>query len=229
MPKSYAIIPAREGSKRIKNKNLIDFFGKPLISWTIDAAEKSNLFDDIIVSSDSDKILDLANKMGAKFFKRDKFYDDYSPISCATIYTALSLKLNPEDTIFQLMPNCPLRTSEDIINTKNFYDELNGFDSIISCFKFRWMNPWWALKKEKNIYKKLFKTKFESRSQDLESLYCPSGAIWASNLKTLTRTKSFYTQNHTFFEIPFVSGMDIDNKDDLKLAKALYILSSQDI
>ena len=52
---------------------------------------------------------------------------------------------------------------------------------IISCFKFRWMNPWWALKKEKNIYKKLFKTKFESRSQDLLHaiiLYCPSGAIY---------------------------------------------------
>ena len=55
------------------------------------------------------------------------------------------------------------------------------------------------------------------------------GLYMGFKFKNLTRTKSFYTQNHTFFEIPFVSGMDIDNKDDLKLAKALYILSSQDI
>ena len=53
-------------------------------------AEKSNLFDDVIVSSDSDQILDISKKMGAKIFNRDKYFDNYSPISQATIYTALS-------------------------------------------------------------------------------------------------------------------------------------------
>ena len=121
MPKIYAIIPARKGSKRIKNKNLIDFFGKPLVSWTIDVAINSNLFQDVIVSSDSDQILDISKNMGANSFKRDKYFDNHSTISQATLYTALSLNLNKNDIIVQLMPNCPLRTKENIVHVYNFH------------------------------------------------------------------------------------------------------------
>ena len=62
---NIAIIPARSGSKRIKNKNIKLFFGKPLIYYAITAAIKSDVFDKIIVSSDSKKILNIANKYGA--------------------------------------------------------------------------------------------------------------------------------------------------------------------
>ncbi len=229
MSKIYAIIPARKSSKRIKNKNLIDFFGKPLISWTIDVAINSNLFQDVIVSSDSDQILDISQNMGVHSFKRDKYFDDHSTISQATLYTALALKLNKDDIIVQLMPNCPLRTTEDIVNIYNFFKNLDFHDSVISCFKFGWMNPWWSLKKKGKNFEQLFKDKLNERSQDLENLFCPTGAVWITKLKTLANSNSFYTQKHTFFEIPFVSAVDIDEEDDLKIARALYVLKKDNI
>lgn len=229
MPKIYAIIPARKGSKRIKNKNLIDFFGKPLVSWTIDVAINSNLFHDVIVSSDSDQILDISKKMGANCFKRDKFFDNHSTISQATLYTALALKLNEDDVIVQLMPNCPLRTIENIINSYNFFKNLDYYDAVISCFKFGWMNPWWALKKEEKNFEQLFENKFNKRSQDLEKLYCPTGSIWITKLRTLVNRNSFYTNKHTFYEIPFDCAIDIDDEDDLKISKAFYIMKKENM
>ena len=62
MSKIIAIIPARSGSKRIKNKNIIKIFGKPMIAWTIIAAKKSKLFDKVLVSTDSNKIAKIAKK-----------------------------------------------------------------------------------------------------------------------------------------------------------------------
>ena len=229
MSKIYAIIPARKGSKRIKNKNMINFFGKPLISWTIDVAMNCNLFHDVIVSSDSDQILDISKKMGAHSFKRYKHCDDHSTISQATLYTALSLKLNKNDIIVQLMPNCPLRTKENIVHVYNFFKNLKYHDSVISCFKFGWMNPWWALKKEGTNFVQLFNNKYNKRSQDLENLYCPTGSIWITRLKTLINKNSFYTKKHTFFEIPFDTAIDIDDEDDLKISKVLYIIKRENM
>ena len=68
---NIAIIPARANSRRIKNKNIIDFFGKELIFYSISAAIRAKIFDEIIVSTDSTKIANISKKYGAKvYFKR---------------------------------------------------------------------------------------------------------------------------------------------------------------
>ncbi len=221
--KIIAIIPARSNSKRIPNKNFIDFFGIPIIAWTIKAAIDSKIFDNIYVSTDSLEIAEIAKKYNASVFIRDNFIDDISPVSDATIYTAKGLKLDSNDIIFQLMPNCPLRTSDDILKIYNFYLTLKNFNSVISCFKFGWMNPWWAMKKDGDKYLPLFKDFNQRRSQDLESLYCPSGAVWVADLKSLVTKKSFYTGDHTFFEVPLRSALDIDDYEDLEMAKSLFL------
>ena len=69
--KVVAVIPARGGSKRIPKKNIIDFNGKPLIAWTIEAAKKSGLFEKIVVSTDSEEIAE--NEQARKFYLGDKF------------------------------------------------------------------------------------------------------------------------------------------------------------
>ena len=74
MEKNLCIIPARSGSKRIKNKNIINFAGKPIIYWSILAAKKTKLFDKIVVSSDGYKILDISKKYGVDIYKRPKIY-----------------------------------------------------------------------------------------------------------------------------------------------------------
>ncbi len=225
--KKICVIPARGGSKRIPKKNIIDFFGKPLIAWTIESAIRSDLFDDIIVSTDSDEIGNISKSFGAKVFKRVDFADDVTPVSEATINTVTNLNYSNRDIIYQLMANCPLRTEHDILSATEYFDGLETFDSLISCFKFGWMNPWWALKKIDGKYSPLFEISRNIRSQDLEELFCPTGSIWISTLDSLLKQNSYYTGNHTYFNIPMMSAMDIDDVDDLNMAKAFFLMKNK--
>ena len=84
--KIIAVIPARGGSKRIPKKNIIDFMGKPMIAWTIEAAIESKLFDRVIVSTDDEEFALIAKQYGCDVpFLRDSNSDDITPVSLATI------------------------------------------------------------------------------------------------------------------------------------------------
>ena len=169
-----AIIPARGGSKRIPNKNCVDFIGKPLITHTINAAINSKVFDEIVVSTDDQLIADISINLGASVpFLRDKFADDFTPVSQACLYALKQAEKyfrKKYDVVVQLMPNCPLRNSQDIINAyQEFKLTLTSFQ--ISCFEYGFMNPWWAIKLKKDkTGEKLFPEFDGKRSQDLESL-----------------------------------------------------------
>lgn len=227
---NIAIIPARGGSKRIPKKNIIDFFGKPLIAWTIEAAVNANIFNRIIVSTDHEEIASVSKAFGAEVpFLRNKFEDDYSPVSLATI-AALKQSMtyfNEEyENVIQLMANCPLRSSNDIVSAYEYYIR-GGRKSQISCFKFGWMNPWWAVKlDDESIPHRIFKDTHQKRSQDLSDLYCPTGAIWIAKCKELLKENTFYGSGHRFYPLPWISAVDIDDEDDFELAEAAYLLRS---
>jgi CMP-N-acetylneuraminic acid synthetase len=225
--KSIAIIPARGGSKRIPMKNLLDFNGKPVIGWTIEAAINSNLFSKVLVSTDSEEIAEISIKLGADVpFLREEFSDDISPVSLATLsaliqseeYWGLSF-----NNVTQLMANCPLRNQQDIINfDKEFHERDTNF--LLSCFKFGWMNPWWSFTmNQTHKHKFLFEAAIKQRSQDLEDLFCPTGSIWMADVKQFKVDKTFYGKEHQFNEISWVSAIDIDDETDLEFAKAVSI------
>lgn len=221
--KIIVIIPARGGSKRIPHKNIIDFCGKPLIAWTIEAAIKSNLFDRVIVSTDSQEIADVSIKYGAEVpFLRDVHADDHSPVSNGTLRTVQQLEDAGfvYDTVVQLFAVCPLRNEQDIIDS---YDAFKSRDSsfLISCFKYIWMNPWWAVTLDKEQKPNWIFEDAKKRSQDLPELYSPTGAIWIANIDALKSQGTFYGQGHTFWEMNWKRAVDIDNYEDLELAKAL--------
>lgn len=220
-----AIIPARGGSKRVPRKNIIDFLGKPLIAWTIEAAVKTGIFKKVFVSTDDEEIAAVAKKYGADVpFFRDKYCDDITPVSKVTMYVLEQLKsrLGEEyETVVQLMPNCPLRNSVDILNAAQAFKS-SGASFQISCFKFGWMNPWWAVKlNESNEPAALFPEALKIRSQDLPDLYCPTGAIWVAGTKQLSEQGTFYGKGHKFCPMPWESAVDIDNYDDIDFAKAI--------
>lgn len=229
--KIVAIIPARGGSKRIPNKNIIDFYGKPMIAWTIKAAINSNLFDKIIVSTDSEDIASISKKYGAEVpFLRKKFNDDYTPVSMATLFTLneIEKKLNKKyEVVIQLFPNCPLRESKHIVEAYNKFLETK-VSFLISCFRYGWMNPWWAYKLDKKFSPiALFNEATEKRSQDLPPLYCPTGAIWIAKISELKHTKTFYGSNLVFSFLDWKFAIDIDNFDDLDMAKCLFALNNK--
>ena len=223
--KNIAIIPARSGSKRIPKKNIIDFNGKPMIAWTIEAALNSKLFSKVLVSTDSEEIAEISRSFGADVpFLRRKYFDDITPVSEATCDALLQaeefwgLKF---DTVTQLMANCPLRTSEDIIKFSIEYLDRN-IDFLVSSFKFGWMNPWWAFKlDEENKHSFLFQIAKNKRSQDLDDLFCPTGSIWMARSEAFKNSKSFYGKGQQFGIINWVAAVDIDDYDDLHMAKLI--------
>lgn len=222
--KILAVIPARGGSKRIPNKNIIDFHGKPLIAWAIEEIQKTNLFEKIIVSTDDKQIADVAKKYGASIpFLREKYADDYSPVSLVTACVLEQLLPSKYDIVVQLMPNCPLRTVEDIKSAlDNFIN--NNYDFQISCFPFDWMNPWWAYQlDEKKNPTPVFEDEIRNRrSQDQPKLYCPTGAIWIAKADKLLEQTNFYGKGVKFFPMSWQNALDIDNYEDLEMASVLF-------
>jgi len=220
-----AIIPARGGSKRIPKKNIVDFCGKPMIAWTIEAAIKTGIFKRVLVSTDDAKIADISLKYGAEVpFLRQNNADDYTPVSLATLDSLNQMEkyYNEEYlTVVQLMANTPLRNADDIIRQCEFFKTKNT-SSVISCTKFMWMNPWWAAKlDDNNRPKMLFEEELKRRSQDLEELYCPTGAIWISKTSSLKEHKTFYSPDHLFYPLDWKNAIDIDTIEDLDFAKTV--------
>lgn len=225
--RNIAIIPARGGSKRIPRKNVIDFKGQPMIGWSIMAAKQSGVFDRILVSTDDPEIAQVAVRFGAEVpFLRQEFADEYSTISEATVSAlqqAMDYWQEQYSTVVQLMANCPLRTSVDIQAALSSFEKHNRI-SQISCFEYGWMNPWWATTLDEcGQPTPLFPDALKERSQDLPKLYCPTGSIWISKADALLTHKSFYSPQHMFEPMSLKSAMDIDDYEDLKVAKALSI------
>ncbi|MCP4703793.1 MAG: acylneuraminate cytidylyltransferase family protein [candidate division Zixibacteria bacterium] len=221
-----AVIPARGGSKRIPHKNIIDFMGQPMISWTIKAALESGIFKRVIVSTDDKKIAQVAEDFGVEVpFLRDEYNDDHSPVSQAVIKAVEQAENHYNekyDTVVQLMANCPIRKSEQIIDAyNNFVNRKAKFQ--ISCFKFGWMNPWWAVKLDKeNLPTFLFPEIHGKRSQDLDELYCPTGAIWIADSNGLRQEGTFYGSGYIFHPMNWKFAVDIDNLEDIEMARAVY-------
>jgi len=222
--KILAIIPARGGSKRIPKKNIIGFKGKPMIAWTIEAATKSGCFDKIFVSTDDNEIAEVSKGYGADVpFLREEHSDDFSTVSDVVVREVSRFE-EDYDIVVLLMANCPIRNEIDIKQSINsFVDQNRKFQ--ISCFKYGWMNPWWAHKLAENGKgNPLFEKSIKNRSQDLDELYCPTGAIWVANIEDLKICKTFYGPNFTMEPINWKNAVDIDDYEDLELADIVFDL-----
>ena len=196
-----------------------------MIAHTIEAARESGLFDCVMVSTDCEEIAEIAQKFGGEipFLRARSLADDLTPVSEATA-DALS-RLDPGGERFsfvaQLMANCPLRSADDLRDSFRQFEQAK-VESQISVVRYGWQNPWWAMRRnEKNELQPLFREQVTARSQDLQELYCPTGAIWWAQAESLRRTKTFHLENRTGWEISWQHGIDIDTPDDWAMAEAL--------
>lgn len=221
-----AIIPARGGSKRIPRKNVKPFAGKPIIGYTIAAARDSGLFERVVISTDDAEIAEVARQNGAEvpFLRDAELADDITPVSAVTSDALWRIDPNGDkfEIVAQLMPNCPLRTSRDVIDS---YKQFEGTasQSQISVVRYGWQNPWWAMQQNgRHELQPLFKEQMSQRSQDLPELFCPTGAIWWARTDVLRRSRTFHIEGRTGWEIPWQRGIDIDSPDDWKMAEVLF-------
>ena len=214
-----ALITARSGSKRLPFKNVLPFSGKPMLLWTLEAALDSECFDEVVVSSDDHAVLDLAYHAGAQTTLRDEHLstDDAGLIDVLTSYLASRVDCME---ICLLLPNCPLRTSADIVGAfRRFRD--TGASAVLSTVDYGWTPPFRALVEsdgDPKFYSEEWKTK---KSQLYPRVVCPSGAIYFAKRNAVINADSLYIENLKSFNIPWHRGVDIDTKKDFVLAEGI--------
>ena len=217
--KILALIPARGGSKGIKDKNIILFKKKPLIYWSIKAALKSKYVDECYVSTDDEKISNIAKKYGALIpFKRPKKLSTDKASTNSVVEHFLS-KINKKyDYLILLQPTSPLRNSMDIDNALRAMLK-NKTESLVSISKLDYPNEWVVKHNHKNIISYANKKKNISRRQDANQYYKINGAIYITEIDYYKKHKLFITNKTYGFEMNFEKSIDIDTKFDLLMAK----------
>ena len=216
-----AIIPARAGSKRLPGKNTREFFGHPLIAYSIAAALNSRLFARVLVSTDSEEIGDIARWYGAEFLRRPReLANDTASLESVALHALETLRarsFSPE-ALCQLMPNCPLRRSPDV--TEQFEDfQRSGSKFSISVVPYRSVYPHWALTRNaRGQGKWLFGKKFLVDSKKLPPAYCPTGAVWWARTSDFVKQKTFYGKPFRLAPMDANRGLDIDTEEDFALA-----------
>ena len=224
--KRLAIIPARSGSKRIKNKNLKFFYGMPLIYYSIKALKDSKIFTKIHVSSNSNKILNYSNKLNIKTdFKRpNSLADDKTGLNEVLKYVVTKYKsLNQiYDEVWLIFANNPFISKKILIDCSKEFKKINfkkNNNALMTVTKYNYPINWAQKISSKNYLLPLDKINLKTRSQDLNDVYCEAGMINVYN------SKSFDIKNkikYYPFVLPIYSSIDIDTIEDFKLAKILF-------
>ena len=216
--KILALIPARGGSKRVKNKNIKDFCGKPLIVWTIETALKSKYIDEVILSSEDEKIIDVAKKYGCSvpFVRPKELSLDETPGIEPIIHAIENYK--GFDYLILLQTTSPLRTVQDIDNCIELCFA-NNAKSCISVAEVT-QNPHWmySLDADKQM-DKFISSNDIARSQDLPKLYSLNGAIYMNKISNLLKTKKLINDNSIGYVMSEENSIDIDTEKDFKLAQ----------
>jgi len=219
-----AIIPARGGSKGIPRKNLINFAGKPLISWTLDAALRARYVSEVYVSSDDSEILLLSSSVGAKEILRpDVLADDFSS-SEDVVFHALSeiQKTGKEyDYAIYLQPTSPLRNYQLIEHAIECFFDSNK-DALISVSVTDNKILKSLIKREDGVFRPISNTEFLSMNrQQLPLTYAINGAIYIFKIADFLNSRSIFSKNTMFYEMDPKHSIDIDTYEDLKLAESL--------
>jgi len=221
-----AIIPARSGSKRLPGKNLIEFGGKPLIAWSIEAALQSKYLDDIVVSSDCDNILEISSEFDIKTIKRPKsLATDSSSSSKVVSHVINTLKKKGQfyDFFVLLQPTSPLRGYEDIDSACNIIFE-NDASALISVYKTDSKMLKAFSENEQGFIECISNNKYPfMREQDLPKVYMSNGAIYMVEVKEFIKNNSFFTNRTASYIMNKEKSFDIDILSDLKAAKKFII------
>ncbi len=220
--KIIGIIPARSGSKGVKDKNIKTLAGKPLISYTIECAKATGIFDDIVVSTDSSKYADIAMQYGASvpFFRSQETASD-SANSISVLEEVLNNLQETYDIVVMLQPTSPLRQPFHIKEAVDLFLEKNA-DSVVSVSKFphsiAWVN---SLDESLSMNGFIKKEYLNKRRQDLPQMYMLNGAVYVFKASMINKDFNMFDDKSFAYIMDKEYSIDIDDEYDFKLAEAL--------
>ena len=221
---ALAVIPARGGSKRVPRKNIRSMSGRPLISWVIELAVRSQLFENIVVSTDDDEIADIAKQYGADVpFRRSNELSNDSASTIDVVTDAIK-QVNGEkryEAVCCLYPTSIFATGNDLLDSRRLLDSHGRPPYVVSIARFS--HPIQrALMMTNDSEIQFLQPDFETtRTQDLTPRWHDAGQFywgkttaWMGRLPILSNAKGY--------EIPHARVQDIDTEDDWTRAELLH-------
>ncbi|MGB0871400.1 MAG: pseudaminic acid cytidylyltransferase [Flavobacteriales bacterium] len=227
---AICIIPARGGSKRIPRKNIKDFLGKPIIAYSIETAINSNLFDEVMVSTDDVEIAEVAKKYGAKvpFFRSKETSDDY-----ATTFQVVEEVLNQYESInrtfdqFCCMYACsPLISKQRLKECQNLLLE-HTFSSVFPVLEYSSPISRALIINESQKVEMIQTKNINSRTQDLSRSYFDAGQFYWGITKNIMSEKTIITKNSGAIILSELEAQDIDQNVDWCMAELKYQLKNK--
>lgn len=220
---NLCIIPARGGSKRIPRKNIKDFFGKPIMAYSIETALDSNLFDEVMVSTDDEEIAEIAIKHGAKvpFMRSPRNATDFS--TTYNVIEEVVLQYENNNTVFKhaccIYPCAPLITQEKLHEA---YRKLQQFETVVPVVEYSYPIQR-AMKKGEMDELSFLQPEFEfSRSQDLTSSYHDAGQFYWVLISAMLKNKTILSNKTGAIVLSEMEVQDIDTLLDWNLTEFKY-------
>lgn len=228
--KALAIITARGGSKRIPHKNIKEFCGKPIIAYSIKAALASGIFDEVMVSTDSDRIAEIAKEYGAAvpFMRSERTASDFA--TTAEVLLEVVEEYEKRGKTFQYMsciyPTAPFITAKKIQKAYGILKECDAVE-LMPVVPFSYPpQRGFVLRKERLEMK--WKENLNARSQDLETLYHDCGQFYFYRVDAYRAANGQISEGIVPMILNDLEVQDIDNETDWKLAELKYQLQNRE-
>lgn len=223
--KKIAIIPARGGSKRILRKNIKFFIDKPIIAYSIEAALKSNLFDEVMVSTDDEDIAKIATEYGAKvpFLRSEINSNDVA--TTIDVIAEVTEAYKKEGRIFDytccIYPCAPFVTKQILISSFSKLEDEN-LDCVFPVLKYGHPIQRALKVKADNRIEMIAPENMQIRTQDLEASYHDLGQFYMFKTEKIISANRLWNDNTGFIELKEIESHDIDTIEDWELAEFKY-------
>lgn len=221
---TLAIITARSGSKGLKDKNIKPLYGRPMIAYTIQAAQQSGIFDQIMVSTDSVRYAEIAERFGASvpFLRSDKASSDHAStrdviLEVLNEYGRLGFIF---DRFMILQPTSPLRTADNIRAAQRIFDEKNA-KGVVSVCEVDHSPLWCNTLPEDGSLNGFIQIEGNARRQSLDTYYRINGAIYLFNSQYYMHHENVYGSDVYAYIMDKRQSIDIDDQLDFMIAEAL--------
>ncbi|MGX9728042.1 MAG: pseudaminic acid cytidylyltransferase [Candidatus Electronema sp. VV] len=222
---NFSVIPARGGSKRIPRKNVKDFFGKPMIAWSINTALESGCFERVIVSTDDEEIATIARQFGAEvpFMRPAELSDDFTETTAVIKHAVQWLQANHSEPDYV----CCIYATAPFISADALRQGLNTIQQRKADYAFSVTSYAFPIQRAVKIQQNgtvqmLFPEHFNSRSQDLEETYHDAGQFyWGTKEAWLIEKRIFSSSSYPVL-LPRHLVQDIDTQEDWTRAELMF-------
>jgi N-acylneuraminate cytidylyltransferase len=218
------IITARGGSKRIPKKNIKEFCGKPIIAYSIEAALESGLFDEVMVSTDSEEIAEVAKRFGAKvpFMRSAQTSNDFATTRdvLLEVLSEYEKRGRTFDTMVCVYPTAPFISAKRLVEANEVFEK-KAANRLVPVVRFSFP-PQRGYVIEEDELKFKWPEYMSARSQDLEPFYHDAGQFYFYRVSDYLEKDGMQSSKVVPLELSDMEVQDIDNEDDRKIAEFKY-------